>query len=90
MDALQCGCHVFIEKPLSTNVQEAADIVGLARTRNRKVGVGHPDRRCPSLVEARRRRAASTIGPTRLVTATLAQPRLGGQGGAEGSWRCDP
>ena len=27
MDALQAGCHVFIEKPLSTNVQEAADIV---------------------------------------------------------------
>ena len=31
MDALQAGCHVFIEKPLSTNVQEAADIVSLAR-----------------------------------------------------------
>jgi len=27
MDALQAGSHVFIEKPLSTNVQEAADIV---------------------------------------------------------------
>lgn len=32
MDALQAGCHVFIEKPLSTNLQEAADIVALART----------------------------------------------------------
>ncbi|MFO0908769.1 MAG: Gfo/Idh/MocA family oxidoreductase [Isosphaeraceae bacterium] len=41
MDALQAGCHVFIEKPLSTNVQEAVDIVGLARGRGRKVGVGH-------------------------------------------------
>src|SRR5262249_7125730 len=39
MDALQAGCHVFIEKPLSTNVQEAVDIVGLARGRGRKVGV---------------------------------------------------
>src|SRR5205823_6118922 len=26
IDALQAGCHVFIEKPLSTNVQEAVDI----------------------------------------------------------------
>ncbi|MGP0067144.1 MAG: Gfo/Idh/MocA family protein [Isosphaeraceae bacterium] len=34
MDALQAGCHVFIEKPLSTNVQEAADIVGLARAKS--------------------------------------------------------
>src|SRR5436305_1484137 len=40
MDALQAGCHVFIEKPLSTNAQEAVDIVGLARGRNLKVGVG--------------------------------------------------
>ena len=30
MDALQAGCPVFIEKPLSTNVQEAAAIVSLA------------------------------------------------------------
>jgi predicted dehydrogenase len=90
MDALQCDCHVFIEKPLSTNVQEAADIVGLARGRNRKVGVGHQYRLCPSLVEARRRRAAGTIGPTRLVTATLAQPWLVAHGGAEDSWRSDP
>jgi predicted dehydrogenase len=53
MDALQAGCHLFIEKPLSTNVQEAADIVALARGRNRKVGVGHQYRLRPSLVEAR-------------------------------------
>ena len=25
MDALQAGCHVFIEKPLTTNSQEAAE-----------------------------------------------------------------
>src|SRR5690348_7038343 len=29
MDALQAGCQVFIERPLSTNLQEAADIVAL-------------------------------------------------------------
>ena len=39
MDALQAGCHVFIEKPLSTNLQEAADIVSLgprARSQGRR------------------------------------------------------
>jgi Oxidoreductase family, NAD-binding Rossmann fold len=41
MDALQAGCHVFIEKPLTTNSLEAADIVSLARGRGLKVGVGH-------------------------------------------------
>lgn len=90
MDALQAGCHVFIEGPLSTNVQEAADIVGLARGRGRMVGVGHHYRLCPSLVEARRRLADGTIGPLRLVTATLAQPWLASHGGVEDSWRLDP
>jgi predicted dehydrogenase len=87
MDALQAGCHVFIEKPLSTNVQEAVDIVGLARGRSRKVGVGHQYRLCPSLVEARQRLASGTIGRLRLVTATLAQPWLAAHGGAENAWR---
>ena len=54
MDTLQAGSHVFIQEPLSTNVQEAADIVGLARGRSLKVAVGHKYRLCPSLAEARR------------------------------------
>jgi len=92
MDALQAGCHVFIEKPLSTNSQEAADIVNLARGRQRKVGVGHQFRLRPSLIEARKRLAADAIGPIRLVTAVMAQPWLAKQEGqgAESSWRFDP
>jgi predicted dehydrogenase len=90
MDALQAGCHVFIEKPLSTNVQEAADIVGLARGRNLKVGVGHQYRLAPSLVAARQRLAAGSIGPVRLVTAVLARPWLTTLGQAESAWRFDP
>jgi predicted dehydrogenase len=90
MDALQADCHVFVEKPLSTNVQEAADIVGLARGRNRKVAVGHQFRLCPSLIEARRRIAEGAIGPIRLVTAILAQPWLETHQASEHSWRFDP
>lgn len=92
MDALQAGCHVFVEKPLSTNSQEAADIVNLARGRQRKVGVGHQYRLRPSLIEARKRLEAGAIGPIRLVTAVLAQPWLAKEEGrgAESSWRFDP
>jgi predicted dehydrogenase len=90
MDALQAGCHVFIEKPLSTNLQEAVDIVKLARGRGRKVGVGHQYRLQPSLVEVRRRLASGSIGTLRLVTATLAQPWLAAHGGTENRWRSDP
>ncbi len=90
MDALQAGCHVFVEKPFSTNVQEAVDIVNLARGRALKVGVGHQYRLNPYLAEARRRLAAATIGPIRLVTATLALSWLETHGGAENAWRFDP
>jgi predicted dehydrogenase len=87
MDALQAGCHVFIEKPLSTNVQEASDIVCLARGRNLKVGVGHQFRLCPSLIEARQRLAEGVIGPVRLVTCVLTRPWLTTVGQAESTWR---
>ena len=90
MDALQAGCHVFIEKPLSTNSQEANDIVGLARGRGRKVGVGHQYRLAPSLVEARRRLLDGAIGPIRLIQAAMTAPWLVGHAGAEDSWRFDP
>jgi predicted dehydrogenase len=90
MDALQADCHLFIENPLSTNLQEAVDVAGLARNRNLKVGVGHQFRLRPSLAEARRRVAEGAIGPVRLVTATLAQPWLSAQHSAETSWRFDP
>jgi predicted dehydrogenase len=90
MDALQAGCHAFIEKPLSTNLQEAADIVALARARDLKVGVGHQYRLAPSLAEARRRLADGAIGPVRLVSATLTRPWLTKLGGAENAWRFDP
>lgn len=90
MDALQAGCHVFIEKPLSTNSQEAVDIVGLARGRSRKVGVGHQYRLAPSLMEARRRLLDGAIGRVRLVQATMTAPWLAGHAGAADSWRFDP
>jgi predicted dehydrogenase len=89
MDALQEGCHLFIEKPLSTNLQEAVDIVGLARGRSLKVAVGHQYRLCPSLAEARRRLEQGAIGKLRLVTATLVRPWLATQQGAEEGWRFD-
>ncbi len=90
IDGLQAGCHVFVEKPLSTNVQEAVDVVNVARARGRKVGVGHQFRLLPTLKEARRRLAEGAIGPVRLAVATLAQPWLATHRGAENSWRFDP
>ena len=81
---------MFIEKPLSTNVQEAADIVGLARGAALKVGGGAP---VPALSEPRSRPGAGSSkarsGRLRLVTATLARPWLAAQQGAREGWRFD-
>ncbi|RUL88904.1 Gfo/Idh/MocA family protein [Tautonia sociabilis] len=90
MDGLQAGCHLFIEKPLSTNAQEADDIVGLARGRDRVVGVGHQYRLAPGLVEARRLLEEGRIGRLRLVSAVMAEAWLAGHGGPENAWRLDP
>jgi predicted dehydrogenase len=87
MDALQAGCHVFIEKPLSPNVQEAADVVSLARARGLKVGVGHQYRLCSSLKEARQRIASGVIGPVRLVNCILARPWLTNLAPKKREWR---
>jgi predicted dehydrogenase len=90
LDALQAGCHVFVEKPLSTNLQEAADIASLARARGLTVAVGHQFRLQPSLIAARARLAEGAIGRLRLVTATLSLPWLAAWSGqAEDSWRLD-
>ena len=90
MDGLQAGCHVFVEKPLSTNPQEAVDIVRLAKGRGRIVAVGHQYRLRPSLIEARRRIAERTIGRLRMATAVLTQNWLADHQGLENSWRFDP
>lgn len=41
MAALNAGCHVFIEKPLAENVEQAEEIFALARKKKRKVVVGY-------------------------------------------------
>ena len=89
MDALQAGCHVFIEKPLSTNLQEAADIVALARARSQ-------GRRRPSVPAGPQPGGgASAAGrgrhrPAPAGLATLAHPWLATLGRADSAWRFDP
>jgi len=39
--ALRAGCHVFVEKPLARTLQEADEVVQLARQTRRKVVVGY-------------------------------------------------
>lgn len=48
--SIKSGKHVFIEKPISTTVEEAEDIIGLASKYNVKGQVGHVERFNPAFL----------------------------------------
>jgi len=50
MKALRKGKHVFVEKPLANTIQEAKDLVNMAREANVKVQVGHVERFNPAFL----------------------------------------
>ncbi len=58
VEALEAGCHVFVEKPLATTVADARRVVDAARANGRKLAVGYILRHHPSwmrlIAEARR------------------------------------
>lgn len=46
--ALEKGCHVFVEKPLATTVEDARRVVDCAKANNRKLVIGYILRHHPS------------------------------------------
>ena len=48
--ALLAGCHLFIEKPLTHTLDEAAELLTLAQQKERKVQVGHVERFNPAVL----------------------------------------
>lgn len=42
--ALQGGCHVLVEKPVTETLDQADDLIALARRRGRELAVGHVER----------------------------------------------
>ncbi len=50
MKALEHECHLFIEKPISSTVEQARQIVDKAREKKKKVQVGHIERFNPAML----------------------------------------
>jgi len=48
--ALQGGCHVFVEKPLTRTLEEAKELIELSRKTGKMVQVGHVERFNPALL----------------------------------------
>lgn len=51
--ALEAGCHLLIEKPIASTVEEAEQISAVATANNREVLVGHHRRYYPNVQRAR-------------------------------------
>lgn len=60
--ALTCGLHVYIEKPLSTTLEDADRIIEAAATANKVAMVGHNFRMHPKFRAAREALAAGALG----------------------------
>jgi predicted dehydrogenase len=49
--AMEAGAHVFMEKPIATNIEDAEKVVATARARNRKLVLGYILRVHPSWIK---------------------------------------
>jgi UDP-N-acetylglucosamine 3-dehydrogenase len=61
-DALEAGCHVLVEKPIASTLQEAGELAEMADAARRVLAVGHIERYNPAIIELRRRLAAGELG----------------------------
>lgn len=52
LQALSCGKHVFIEKPIAQSMAEGRELLALAGARRLKVQVGHVERFNPAFIAA--------------------------------------
>ncbi|MEQ8451101.1 MAG: Gfo/Idh/MocA family oxidoreductase [Nitratireductor sp.] len=50
LKAMDAGCHVFMEKPIATNIADAEKVVAKAREKNRKLVLGYILRVHPSWI----------------------------------------
>lgn len=67
--SIECGKHVFIEKPIATTAEEALLLVRLAKDNNVKIQVGHVERYNPAwLALSDRRLTPKFIEGHRLAT----------------------
>jgi UDP-N-acetylglucosamine 3-dehydrogenase len=62
MDALAAGCHVLVEKPIASSVEDAKQMVAEAARRSLVLTVGHIERFNPAVIELKRRLDAGELG----------------------------
>ena len=86
-DALLAGKHVLCEKPLSVSVEEAQELVNLARERSLRNCVCHNLRYYPMVQQIRRMREDGELGEVLVVQGTYSQDWLLYE--TDWNWRID-
>lgn len=69
--ALEAGVHVLVDKPLTLQVAEARELVGLARARNLRLGVIFPRRTEPVYKAAKQALHTGALGQPVLLSVTM-------------------
>jgi predicted dehydrogenase len=86
-EALQAGKHVLCEKPLTTTVEEADELVSLAARQGLRNCVCHNLRYYPMVQQMRRLREAGELGEILVVQGTYSQDWL--LHDTDWNWRVD-
>jgi len=86
-DALQAGKHVLCEKPVTISVEEAQELVALARKTGLRNGVCHNLRYYPMVQQMRRMREAGELGEILVAQGTYSQDWM--MYPTDWSWRVD-
>jgi predicted dehydrogenase len=62
MDAIACGLHVLVEKPLASTLEQADELIRAATARGVVLTVGHIERFNPAVVALKQRLADGELG----------------------------
>jgi myo-inositol 2-dehydrogenase/D-chiro-inositol 1-dehydrogenase len=85
--ALQSGCHVLLEKPMATTLDDCKAIAAAAETSRGRLAIGHEFRLSSQWGEIKKIIERGTIGePQYVLVELLRRPYRLGAGG----WRYDP
>ncbi|HEY8540015.1 MAG TPA: Gfo/Idh/MocA family oxidoreductase, partial [Steroidobacteraceae bacterium] len=91
---LEAGFHVICDKPLTTTVEEAAELVEISKGTARVLAVTYNYSGYPMVRQAREMIANGELGNVRVVQAEYAQgwlaQRIEADGNKQAAWRTDP
>ena len=91
---LEAGIHVICDKPMTTSLESALDLVETVKRTGLVFGLTHNYTGYPMVRHAREMVAAGELGQIRVVQAEYPQDwlstRLEGEGQKQAEWRTDP